>query len=107
MAACVRRRGREHSHPREDWKAAASAIQQSARDGVCVAVAPPVQAFLYEFFQPGLTSSAGDCAGLVLAVTPYATVGQQTAALAALRLQGYRRVSEMLAGRSRLIQFRR
>src|SRR5205823_33074 len=92
---------------REDWKAAASAIQESAQDGVCLAVAPPVQAFLYEFFQPGLTSNAGDCSRLVLAVTPYATVEQQTAALSVLRQKGYRRVNEIPTGGSRLIQFRR
>ncbi len=93
--------------PHENWEAAARVLSQLARQGVCIAVAPPEQAGLYEFFAPDLRHAGCRGPTMVLAITPYAAARDETKARAGLLLEGYRPQHRESIGRSTLVAFRR
>ena len=82
-------------------------MEQSARRGACLTVAPPNQIRIYEFFHPSLGQAGSSCAEWLLAITPYATADQRNAAQSVLRSLGYQGGSETGVGGSRLVIFRR
>jgi hypothetical protein len=55
-AVSMRQSIRFFTAPHENWQAAGDAIHEKVRSGACLVVAPPEQAYLYEFFQPLLVS---------------------------------------------------
>jgi len=64
---------RYFSNPREDWEAAAQAIEARLGPGQCLQVITPDQAIYYEFFRPGLAARrCSNSPRMVVAVTPYA-----------------------------------
>lgn len=102
---CIWQSARFFSSPHENWQAAADALAERMRQGGCMAVAPPEQAAIYEFFRPDLRR--GDCRSnpAVLAVTPYATPAQTGAAIDALQSAGCRRERTNAVGGSLIIEF--
>ena len=92
--------------PRENWESAASAIAEQVKRGVCLVVAPPDHARLYEFFSPEL--SRGDCRSptMVLAITPYTTGAEQETAMAALIKDRYTLERRTVVGGSVVVFFR-
>jgi hypothetical protein len=106
-AVCIRQSIRFYTAPCENWQAAAAAIEERVAKGACLAVAPPEQARLYEFFQPALAGGRCGTVQMVLATTPYTTWEQQETAVAALRTHGYKLERAAATGGSRIFGFRR
>jgi hypothetical protein len=104
---CVRYGILFFTSPREDWHAAANAIEEQVRFGACVTVAPAESTALYEFFRPELRSARCVAPRMLLVITPYATSDQRQAAVAALTAEHFRQESESVVGKSRIILFRR
>jgi hypothetical protein len=93
--------------PHEDFQLAARAMASEATQGACVTVAPKELSRMYEFFEPQVSRDPCDSPRVVLAVTPYSTAEQRSAAVANLTSRGYKQEREALAGRSTLVFFRR
>ena len=75
--------------PHEDFQLAALAMANEAKLGACVTVAPKDLSRLYEFFEPNVSRELCDTPRVVLAITPYSTSEQRTAAIGTLASQGY------------------
>jgi hypothetical protein len=106
-AVCIRQSIRFFTAPHENWQAAADAIHEQVRSGACLVVAPPEQAYLYEFFQPLQGRGGCEAPQIVLATTPYSTGKQRETAVAGLRAHGYRLEGETSVGGSTIFSFRR
>ncbi len=95
------------SAPHENWDAAARVLAEQRREGACLAVAPPDDAFLYAFFYPELASTDCHSPRMMLAVTPYATIEQRQKGIAILTSQGFKQQQERVVGRSAILFFGR
>lgn len=104
---CVRYSVLFFTTPREDWQAAANAIEEQVRQGACLTVAPAESTALYEFFRPELRRARCTAPRMLLVITPYTTSDQRLAAVAALTADHFRQEGESVAGKSRIISFRR
>ena len=104
---CILADLRYFTRPAENWAVAADAVAVAVRQGACFAVAPPGDAFLYEFFRPELERAHCEAPTIVLAITPYTTPAERNAAVATLAAQGYRSARETQAGGSLLIFLQR
>ncbi len=103
---CIRQSIVFYSSPSENWELAAKVLVQQVREGACLAVAPPEQAPLYEFFQPDLRTGPCNPRRIVLAITPAATYVQERNAMAGFTSAGYRLASIQVIGRSQIVLFR-
>jgi hypothetical protein len=104
---CLRQDVRLFTAPREDWQTAARMIRENVEVGACLAVTPPAQTNLYEFFEPDLRRRRCKAPRMLLAVTPYATGRQRQESITKLESDGYKQEQETTIGKSKLIRFRR
>ena len=91
----------------EDFQSAAVAMAGEVKQGACVTVAPTDLSRLYEFFEPNVARDLCDAPRVVLAVTPYSTLEQRTAATVSLASRGYQQDREVVVGGSTLVYFHR
>jgi Dolichyl-phosphate-mannose-protein mannosyltransferase len=106
-AFCLWPAFRYFTAPHENWQVAADALAAEVRRGACMVVVPREQAYSYEFFRPELADASCPAARTAVAFTPYATVAQQQAAVAALTAQGYTKQSGYSSGKSDIALFSR
>ena len=106
-AFCIWQSFRYFTAPRENWQVAADALASEVRRGACMVVAPPEQAYSYEFFRPELVNAACPALRTVVAFTPYATDAERQAAIATLTAQGYSKQSGYSSGKSDIALFSR
>lgn len=107
VAVCVVADIRYFTRPSENWAVAADAIAKPVDRGACFSTAPADLNFLYEFFRPDLARAHCEAPVMLLAITPYTTAAQRTAAIAMLAAQGYRQNGEIASGGSTILLFRR
>lgn len=106
-AVCAWHNIRFFGKQEENWDLAARSIRERIGPGGCLAVAPPADARIYEYFQPGLQAARCRAPHMVLAITPYTTAEQLGTALAQFSAEGHVRQRETHIGKSLIVEFRR
>ncbi len=104
-AVCVLSSYRYFTAPHDDFQKAANALMAEVRQGACVAVVPPRDRGLYEFFRPDIADANCLAPRVVLVASPYTTHAEKQAGVERLRESGYRQESVSIVGRSELSIF--
>lgn len=104
-AVCVLFSYRYFTAPHDDFEKAANSLMAEVRQGACVAVVPPHDRSLYEFFRPEIADANCLAPRVVLVASPYTTPAEKQAGVARLRESGYRQESVSTVGRSELSLF--
>jgi hypothetical protein len=102
---CVRQSYLYFTAPHDDFRSAANAVMTEVQQEACVAVVPPRDRYLYEFFRPEIADANCLSPRLLLVATPYTTPAEKQAGVARLAESGYRLQSVSTVGRSELSVF--
>lgn len=104
-AVCVLFSYRYFTAPHDDFEKAANSLMAEVRQGACIAVVPPHDRSLYEFFRPEIVDANCLAPRVVLVASPYTTPPEKQAGVARLLESGYRQESVSTVGRSELSIF--
>ena len=104
-AVCVWFSFRYFTGPHDNFEQAANTLMAEARQGACIAVVPPHDRFLYEFFRPEIEDANCLAPRVALVATPYATPAEKQAGVARLLESNYRQESVSTVGRSEIAIF--
>ncbi len=104
-AVCVWFSFRYFTAPHDNFGQAADALMAEARQGACIAVVPPHDRFLYEFFRPEIAEANCLAPRVLLVATPYTTPTEKQAGVARLLESNYRQESVSTVGRSEISVF--
>lgn len=104
-AVCVWFSFRYFTAPHDNFDQAADALMAEVRQGACVAVVPPRDRDLYEFFRPEIADANCLAPRVVLVATPYTTPAEKQAGVARLLESNYRQESVSTVGRSEISVF--
>jgi hypothetical protein len=104
-AVCVWYSFRYFTAPHDDFERAANALMTEVRQGACIAVVPPRDRGLYEFFRPEIADANCLAPRVALVATPYTTPAEKQAGVARLLESNYRQESVSTVGRSEISIF--
>jgi hypothetical protein len=104
-AVCVWSSFRYFTAPHDNFEQAANTLMAEVRQGACIAVVPPRDRALYEFFRPEIADANCLAPRVALVATPYTTPAEKQAGVARLRESNYRRESVSTVGRSEISIF--
>jgi hypothetical protein len=104
-AVCAWLSFRYFTAPHDNFERAANTLMAEVRQGACVAVVPPRDRDLYEFFRPEIADANCLAPRVVLVATPYTTPAEKQAGVARLLESNYRQESISIVGRSEISVF--